>query len=75
MPSPFTAMLATQWVNDGTAHEMLDAIRVEANARQAIATQQPAELRYDAQVDGFHLWLPIPAQMQLERTRTGVATA
>ncbi|MET3231455.1 UNVERIFIED_ORG: DNA-binding transcriptional MocR family regulator [Burkholderia sp. 1263] len=62
MPSPFTAMLATQWVNDGTAHEMLDAIRVEANARQAIAAQELAELRYDAHVDGFHLWLPIPAQ-------------
>jgi DNA-binding transcriptional MocR family regulator len=62
MPSPFTVMLATQWVNDGTAYEMLDAIRVEANARQAIAAQELAEFRYDAHVDGFHLWLPIPAQ-------------
>ncbi|MGH8779704.1 PLP-dependent aminotransferase family protein [Paraburkholderia sp.] len=61
MPSPFTVMLATQWVNDGTAHDMLDAIRAEANARQTIAAQELAGWSYDAHPDGFHLWLPIPA--------------
>lgn len=60
MPSPFTVMLATQWINDGTAHAMLDAIRMEANARQAIAMRELAGWRYDAHPDGFHLWLPIP---------------
>lgn len=61
MPSPFTVMLATQWINDGTAHAMLDAIRTEANARQAIAMRELADWHYDAHPDGFHLWLPIPS--------------
>jgi DNA-binding transcriptional MocR family regulator len=60
MPSPFTVLLATQWINDGTAHEMLDAIRREAHARQAIAAQELADWQYDAHHDGFHLWLQIP---------------
>jgi DNA-binding transcriptional MocR family regulator len=60
MPSPFTVVLATQWINDGTAYEMLDAIRSEANARQAIAARVLADWQYDAQSNGFHLWLQIP---------------
>ncbi|PLZ04080.1 GntR family transcriptional regulator [Burkholderia sp. WAC0059] len=60
MASPFTVLLATQWINDGTAHDMLDAIRAEASARQAIAAQMLAAFRYDAHPDGFHLWLPVP---------------
>jgi DNA-binding transcriptional MocR family regulator len=62
MPSPFTVALATQWINDGTAHGMLKAIRAESNARQAIAAQELEGLRYEAHPDGFHLWLPIPPQ-------------
>src|SRR5580698_5899183 len=59
MASPFTVSLATQWVNDGTAQEMLNAIRSESKARQAIATRVLGEWSYDAHPDGFHLWLPI----------------
>ncbi|MEA3119445.1 MAG: hypothetical protein QOI13_2715 [Paraburkholderia sp.] len=60
MPSPFTSALATQWINDGTAHDMLNAIRAEANARQTIASQELDSWPYDAHPDGFHLWLPMP---------------
>ncbi|HDR8932653.1 aminotransferase-like domain-containing protein [Burkholderia vietnamiensis] len=60
MPSPFTMLLSTQWVNDGTASEMLDAIRSEAHARQAIAGRILGAWPFDAHPDGFHLWLPIP---------------
>jgi DNA-binding transcriptional MocR family regulator len=59
MASPFTVSLATQWVNDGTAQEMLNAIRSESKARQAIASRVLGEWSYDAHPDGFHLWLPI----------------
>jgi DNA-binding transcriptional MocR family regulator len=62
MPNAFTAALATQWISDGIAHDMLSAIRGEANERQAIAAQELAAWRYDAHQDGFHLWLPIPPQ-------------
>jgi DNA-binding transcriptional MocR family regulator len=60
MPSPFTVLLATKWINDGTAHDMLTAIRAEATARQAIASQELGDWPYDADPNGFHLWLPIP---------------
>lgn len=81
MPSPFTVALATQWVNDGTAHEMLSAIRSEANARQGIAAEELDEWRYDAQNDGFHLWLSIPSycnwsapELALQLRNQGVGT-
>ncbi|WP_175108409.1 PLP-dependent aminotransferase family protein, partial [Pararobbsia alpina] len=60
MASPFTVSLATQWVADGTAQEMLSAIRSESKARQAIAARVLGASSYDAHPDGFHLWLPIP---------------
>ncbi|CAE6899536.1 Vitamin B6 salvage pathway transcriptional repressor PtsJ [Paraburkholderia domus] len=62
MPSPFPVLLATQWINDGTATDMLRAIRAEANARQDIAAQELADWQYDANPHGFHLWLKIPSQ-------------
>lgn len=61
MPSPFTVLLATQWVNDGTAADVLDAIREEAAARQAIASAELHEFAFDANPHGFHLWLPVPS--------------
>jgi DNA-binding transcriptional MocR family regulator len=62
MPSPYTMLLATQWINDGTATDMLRAIRTESNSRQEIATKMLAGWRFDTHPDGFHLWLPIPQQ-------------
>ncbi len=61
MPSPFTVLLATHWINDGTALDVLDAIRDEAMARQAIAAQALSGLPFDANAHGFHIWLPVPA--------------
>jgi DNA-binding transcriptional MocR family regulator len=60
MCSPFMSALATQWVNQGTALEVLKAIRAESAARQMIASQELDAWHYDAHPDGFHLWLPIP---------------
>jgi DNA-binding transcriptional MocR family regulator len=62
MPSPFTVLLATQWINDGTARDMLLSIRAEAGARQAIARQTLGDFAFDAHPHGFHLWLPIPSR-------------
>ncbi|HEV3422740.1 MAG TPA: aminotransferase class I/II-fold pyridoxal phosphate-dependent enzyme, partial [Paraburkholderia sp.] len=62
MASPFTVSLATQWIADGTAQEMLSAIRSESKARQAIAARVLGAWPYDAHPDGFHLWLPIPGE-------------
>jgi DNA-binding transcriptional MocR family regulator len=62
MASPFTVLLATQWVIDGTASDMLAAIRAESNARQAAASRVLSDWPFDADRDGFHLWLPVPRE-------------
>jgi DNA-binding transcriptional MocR family regulator len=59
MASPFTMLLATQWVDDGTADLMLDAIRTESAARQAIAARVLSKWTFDADPAGFHFWMPI----------------
>lgn len=61
MASPFTMLLATQWVNDGTASMMLDAIRLESQARQAIVARVLDGFVLDADPNGFHFWMPIEA--------------
>src|SRR3984957_10203641 len=61
MASPFTVLLATQWVGDGTADLMLDAIRAESAARQELAARVLSEWKFDADPAGFHFWMPIPA--------------
>ena len=80
MASPFTVSLATQWVIDGTAQEMLNAIRSESRARQTIAARILDGWSYDAHADGFHLWLPIPgvdgwssSELALQLRNQGIA--
>jgi DNA-binding transcriptional MocR family regulator len=59
MASPLTNALVTRWVNDGTAEAMLQAIRNESIARQAIAERYLGDRGMLAQPEGFHLWLPL----------------
>jgi DNA-binding transcriptional MocR family regulator len=59
MAAPFTNALVTRWVNDGTAEAMLQAIRAESMARQALATKHLGRHAFQAHAEGFHLWLPL----------------
>jgi DNA-binding transcriptional MocR family regulator len=60
MASPLTTAIATRWIEDGTAHSVLAAIRTEARERQAIVSQTlPAEL-VQTNPEGFHAWLKLP---------------
>ncbi|MDM0014481.1 PLP-dependent aminotransferase family protein [Variovorax sp. J22P168] len=59
MASPITNALATLWVEDGTAEAMLQAVRNESNARQALAARHLGEHGVPAVADCFHLWLPL----------------
>ncbi len=59
MASPVTNALATRWVTDGSAEAMLQAIRGESIARQALAAQHLAGHAMQAQPEGFHFWLPL----------------
>jgi DNA-binding transcriptional MocR family regulator len=61
MASPVTNAIATQWVMDGTAQRMLDAVREESLARQQLAAGALGATGMIAQPEGFHLWLPLPA--------------
>ncbi|MEM7041494.1 MAG: PLP-dependent aminotransferase family protein [Pseudomonadota bacterium] len=54
------AALFTQWLDDGTADDLVQRQRVEAAARQALAADCLAGIAYDAQPLSYHLWLPLP---------------
>ena len=59
MASPVTNAITTQWVKDGTAEAMLQAIRTESMARQALAATHLAAHAFESQPEAFHLWLPM----------------
>lgn len=60
MSSPVTNALARQWINDGTAECMLTAIKQEAKIRQEMAALYLSGYDYQADNNGYHLWLPLP---------------
>ena len=60
MSSPVTNALARQWINDGTAERMLMAIKQEAKIRQEMAALYLSGYDYQADNNGYHLWLPLP---------------
>lgn len=61
MASPLTASIATHWIEDGTADEIVSAIRLEARLRQEIAAAiLPANVA-EADPEGFHIWLKLGA--------------
>jgi DNA-binding transcriptional MocR family regulator len=59
MASPLTASIATRWIEDGTANAVLDAIRHETKARQAIAAQILPANGMLADPEGFHIWVQL----------------
>jgi DNA-binding transcriptional MocR family regulator len=68
MAPPLTVSLSTQWINDGTASAMVQAIRRECQQRQAlmqqllapVLNQIPGGQRLQTQPDAFHAWLHLP---------------
>ncbi len=61
MASPLLVSLVTGWIRDGTAGAILNGIRAEAAARQAMAGSiLPREL-VTANPEGLHIWLSLPA--------------
>ncbi|MCP4637076.1 MAG: PLP-dependent aminotransferase family protein [Methyloversatilis sp.] len=72
MCSPVTSALATRWITDGTADTMLDAIRSESAARQAIAARLLGRHRLRAQPESFHLWLPLDGETSIVEFASGL---
>lgn len=60
MASPITTALATRWIDDGTADDILGFIRSESVARQQIAAEVLPPGSYRADPEGFHLWVELP---------------
>jgi DNA-binding transcriptional MocR family regulator len=63
MAPPLNVALATKWLGDGTWADLVDEIRTECIARQAIvaATLPPGSFRADP--EGYHLWVPLPGEL------------
>jgi DNA-binding transcriptional MocR family regulator len=67
MASPLTVALATRWIEDGTADAILDFIRAETAARQAMAATILPAGSFRSDPLSFNLWLALPPRL----TRSG----
>ncbi|WP_416820746.1 PLP-dependent aminotransferase family protein [Delftia tsuruhatensis] len=59
MATPVTAALATQWILDGSAGQLMNGVRKEARLRHRMARDILAG-RYSGAGDGLHVWLELP---------------
>jgi DNA-binding transcriptional MocR family regulator len=59
MASPLSAALATRWIEDGTADNILHFVRTEAMARQALVANILPEGSYRGDPLSFNIWLPL----------------
>ena len=60
MPSPTSALVMTQWIENGTAMEILDANRREIEARQLLVSEIFDGLRYRSASTSMFAWLTLP---------------
>lgn len=61
MSVPLMAAVATSWMRDGSVDAIVSAIRAEAAARQALASEALIGHAYAAHPNGHHIWMPLPA--------------
>lgn len=61
LTSPLTTALVTQWINDGSAAELLAGVQAEARVRQRMATGVLSGATRGASHDGIHVWHTLPA--------------
>ncbi len=60
MATPMVAEIASKWVADGTAMELVRWQRSAVRRRHDIAAETLAGVTFHAHADGLHLWLPLP---------------
>ncbi len=66
MATPLVAEIASKWVSDGTAMELVEWQRQALHRRVAIAAEVLGEISYRSHAGGLHLWLPLPGQQAEE---------
>ncbi|MBU9477054.1 PLP-dependent aminotransferase family protein [Burkholderia multivorans] len=62
MVSPFSCAFMEQWLADGTAKTVSQAIQAESNRRTALARTMLGGLMRERDDRGYHVWLPMPKQ-------------
>ena len=62
MAAPLMAEIASEWISDGTADGLIEQKRLEASARQEIASRALKGFKFNAHPFSFHLWLQLPEQ-------------
>ncbi len=60
MAAPLMAEVVSGWLRDGTAQRLLERQRLEAAARQALATRAFPGRRVETHAHSHHLWLHLP---------------
>jgi DNA-binding transcriptional MocR family regulator len=60
MAPPLSAACATRWIQDGTAQEIIAAVRQEARMRQDLARRLLPADAMAAHPEGHHVWLRLP---------------
>lgn len=61
MATPLIAELATRWVEDGTALELVEWQRAALRRRHAIAAETLADIDYRSHPEALHVWIPLDA--------------
>jgi len=59
MATPLIAELATRWIENGTALELVNWQRRALRRRQAIAAEVLAGIDYRSHPDALHIWIPL----------------
>ena len=67
MATPMVAEIASRWVTDGTAMELVRWQREALAKRHAIAAEVLGDIGYSACRDSLHVWLPLPDDRSEER--------
>ncbi|WP_198671158.1 MocR-like ectoine utilization transcription factor EhuR [Oceanibium sediminis] len=64
MATPLIAEIASRWIKDGTAGELLAWQRRELGRRNRIAARILQDIPHNAAPYGMHIWLPLPPSWQ-----------
>ncbi|TYR29816.1 PLP-dependent aminotransferase family protein [Mesorhizobium microcysteis] len=60
MATPMVAEIATRWVQDGTALELVEWQRAAIRRRHAIAAEVLGGVDFRSHPESLHIWLPLP---------------
>ena len=72
MVSPLSQLIASQWLEDGTAIQLVDAQRRELMARQSLAEEILKSFEFSSSPVSTHLWLHLPSPWRATEFATQV---